>query len=176
LIELDFKPGAVDGSFGVYTESAVKLLQSWANLEQDGIVGPLTWEKLDPDDKSDPTLQEGSKGVAVRGLPRMLITRELEPGEIDGRFGPKTEAAVRAYQGARVGDFNAPISADHVYMYVHQTRWNRDKRRRARVARRARVRQARRGLGGRRAARPGRLIRPGSCVAQDLCSCATVGP
>ena len=27
---------------------------------------------------------------------------------------------------ARVGDFTAPISADHVYMYVHQTRWNRD--------------------------------------------------
>lgn len=27
---------------------------------------------------------------------------------------------------ARLGDFNAPISADHVYMYVHQTRWNRD--------------------------------------------------
>ena len=27
---------------------------------------------------------------------------------------------------ARVGEFNAPISADHVYMYVHQTRWNRD--------------------------------------------------
>jgi hypothetical protein len=26
----------------------------------------------------------------------------------------------------RVGDFTAPISADHVYMYVHQTRWNRD--------------------------------------------------
>jgi hypothetical protein len=26
----------------------------------------------------------------------------------------------------RVGDFTAPICADHVYMYVHQTRWNRD--------------------------------------------------
>jgi hypothetical protein len=26
----------------------------------------------------------------------------------------------------RVGNFTAPISADHVYMYVHQTRWNRD--------------------------------------------------
>ena len=26
----------------------------------------------------------------------------------------------------RVGDFTAPISADHVYMYIHQTRWNRD--------------------------------------------------
>ncbi len=32
----------------------------------------------------------------------------------------------RAEFVARVGDFTAPISADHVYMYVHQTRWNRD--------------------------------------------------
>lgn len=27
---------------------------------------------------------------------------------------------------ARVGDYTAPISADHVYMYLHQTRWNED--------------------------------------------------
>jgi hypothetical protein len=27
---------------------------------------------------------------------------------------------------ARVGDFTAPLSADHVYLYIHQTRWNRD--------------------------------------------------
>jgi hypothetical protein len=26
----------------------------------------------------------------------------------------------------RIGDFTAPLSADHVYMYVHQTRWRRD--------------------------------------------------
>jgi hypothetical protein len=26
----------------------------------------------------------------------------------------------------RVGDFTAPLSADHVYMYIHQTRWRRD--------------------------------------------------
>lgn len=98
LIELDFKPGAVDGIFGVYTESAVKLFQSWANLDQDGIVGPLTWEKLDLADKSDPTLRKGSKGVAVRGLQRMLLNRGYDVEEIDGRFGPKTEAAVKAYQ------------------------------------------------------------------------------
>jgi hypothetical protein len=35
-------------------------------------------------------------------------------------------AALRDVFIRRVGDFNAPISADHVYMYVHQTRWNRD--------------------------------------------------
>jgi peptidoglycan hydrolase-like protein with peptidoglycan-binding domain len=98
LIELDFKPGAVDGVFGVYTESAVKAFQNWASVDPDGIVGPITWEKLDLADKSDPTLQDGSKGVAVRGLQRMLTTRGFDPGEIDGRFGPKTKAAVNAFQ------------------------------------------------------------------------------
>jgi hypothetical protein len=32
----------------------------------------------------------------------------------------------RAEFVARVGDFTAPLSPDHVYMYIHQTRWNRD--------------------------------------------------
>ncbi len=27
---------------------------------------------------------------------------------------------------ARVGDYTAPLSADHVYMFLHQTRWNQD--------------------------------------------------
>jgi peptidoglycan hydrolase-like protein with peptidoglycan-binding domain len=98
LIELDFKPGAVDGVFGVYTESAVKMFQSWASVDQDGIVGPLTWEKLDLADKSDPELSESSKRVAVRGLQRMLLSRDYEVGEIDGVFGPKTKAAVNAFQ------------------------------------------------------------------------------
>ena len=99
LIELDFKPGAVDGVFGVLTESAVKSFQVWAMLASDGIVGPLTWEKLDDADKTDPTLKEGSKGVAVRGLQRRLIEAGYEL-EIDGKFGPATEAAVKAYQEA----------------------------------------------------------------------------
>ena len=59
----------------------------------------MTWEKLDLADKSDPTLRNGSKGVAVRGLQRMLMNRGYDvASEIDGRFGPKTEAAVKAYQ------------------------------------------------------------------------------
>lgn len=98
LIELGFKPGEPDGIFGVYTESAARSFQAWAQIQADGIVGPITWEKLDLADKSDPELRAGSEGVAVRGLQRMLITRGYEPGEIDGRFGPKTDAAVRAYQ------------------------------------------------------------------------------
>jgi peptidoglycan hydrolase-like protein with peptidoglycan-binding domain len=102
LIELDFKPGAVDGAFGIYTESAVRSFQTWATLTVDGVVGPLTWEKLDLADKGDPTLRSGSHGVAVRGLQRVLLGAGygVEAIEIDGRFGPETEAAVKALQEA----------------------------------------------------------------------------
>jgi peptidoglycan hydrolase-like protein with peptidoglycan-binding domain len=98
LIELDFKPGAVDGAFGVFTESAVKSFQKWAQLEADGIVGPATWAALDNADKSDPTLRSGSEGVAVRGLQRRLIDAGFGIDDVDGRFGPQTEAALRAFQ------------------------------------------------------------------------------
>lgn len=99
LIELDFKPGAVDGIFGIFTESAVRAFQTWATETADGIVGELTWQKLDEADKSDPTVKLGSEQVAVRGVQRRLIQLGFfDGGEIDGRFGPKTEAAVKAFQ------------------------------------------------------------------------------
>ncbi|HEY1539330.1 MAG TPA: peptidoglycan-binding protein [Solirubrobacteraceae bacterium] len=98
LIELDFKPGAVDGVFGVFTESAVRAFQTWATLTADGVVGELTWEKLDDANKDDPTLRSGSAEVAVRGVQRRLEQLGFDPGEIDGRFGAKTEAAVKQLQ------------------------------------------------------------------------------
>jgi peptidoglycan hydrolase-like protein with peptidoglycan-binding domain len=98
LIELDFKPGEVDGVFGVFTESAVKAFQKWSQTMSDGIVGAETWAKLDDADRSDPTLRDGTEGVAVRGLQRRLIDAGFGIDEIDGHFGPQTEAAVRAFQ------------------------------------------------------------------------------
>jgi peptidoglycan hydrolase-like protein with peptidoglycan-binding domain len=98
LIALAFKPGEVDGVFGVLTESAVKSFQSWATVTADGVVGPTTWEKLDDADKSDPVLRNGSRGIAVRGLERRLIAAGFGVDDVDGHFGAQTEAAVRAFQ------------------------------------------------------------------------------
>ena len=42
-----YDTGGVDGVFNSMTESAVKRLQSNHGLTADGIVGPMTWEKID---------------------------------------------------------------------------------------------------------------------------------
>jgi peptidoglycan hydrolase-like protein with peptidoglycan-binding domain len=47
LIELRFKPGDVDGVFGVLTESALKMFQSSLKMAADGVVDETTRERLD---------------------------------------------------------------------------------------------------------------------------------
>lgn len=53
-------------------------------------------------------LRSGS-GEDAANLQRMLKLKGFDPGEIDGVFGPKTEAALKALQTA------AGIEADGIY-------------------------------------------------------------
>lgn len=43
-------------------------------------------------------LKQGSKGEAVTALQKKLAAQGINPGPVDGVFGPKTEAAVKRYQ------------------------------------------------------------------------------
>src|SRR5207247_1157692 len=71
-----------------------------------GVVGPQTWQAL-PADPKTPRLARGANGASVTALQQGLKKYSAapgtatDPGPVDGDFGPKTESAVRAYQGER---------------------------------------------------------------------------
>lgn len=98
LKALGLQPGPIDGVFGKKTEDAVKAFQKLKGLEVDGIAGPITWLNIDEADQSEPLLRNGSKGLPVRRLQNRLKLAGFEIPEVNGRFGPKTEAAVRTLQ------------------------------------------------------------------------------
>ena len=90
---------AVDGIFGPQTESAVKAFQGSNGLAPDGIVGPATWPKLVVQ------VKKGSSGDAVRGVQEVIKFHDTSGGEappvqVDGIFGPRTDAWVRGFQSA----------------------------------------------------------------------------
>ena len=108
LKTLGQNPGTIDGVFGAQTEAAVRAFQQAKGITVDGVVGTITWRNIDEADQSEPVLQNGSAGLPVRRLQSRMSAFQSQPdggfpyvtGGVDGRFGPKTEAAVKVLQQA----------------------------------------------------------------------------
>jgi murein L,D-transpeptidase YcbB/YkuD len=95
----------IDGSFAATIEAVVRDFQQGKGLTIDGVVGPVTWAAL-PADPATPALSHGSSGASVSALQKGLKAYATQnpaadPGAIDGSFGPRTGAAVKAYQSDR---------------------------------------------------------------------------
>ena len=98
-----YPPGPIDGRYGPRTEQAVARFQAALGLEVDGIAGPLTLAALNrPSVVLYPGTGYAGHGAGrVRVLQRRLAGAGYAPGPIDGRYGPRTEQAVRRFQAAR---------------------------------------------------------------------------
>lgn len=89
---------AADGIFGPQTQAAVKSFQGSKGLAVDGIAGPNTWTAL----VQGHTVKMNSSGDAVRAAQHLLrYVYGYNDVAVDGVFGPKTRAAVRAFQTSR---------------------------------------------------------------------------
>lgn len=58
--------------------------------------GPAPWSGVLTDNL--PTLRKGAKGAYAMLVQRLMAAAGIDPGPIDGDFGPKTERAVMEYQ------------------------------------------------------------------------------
>ena len=87
----------VDGIFGSKTTAAVRDFQSNNGLSVDGIVGPNTWRTLLTLPQY-PILRLNFRGNYVRFLQKLLESKFIPVGTIDGIFGPDTESAVQTFQ------------------------------------------------------------------------------
>lgn len=127
----ELSPIEIDGIFGQATHEAVVEFQNLRGLVADGVIGAETWNQLYNtyysvfDSLVSPSvpypgtlLQNGSSGNSVAIIQRMLnVISVFFPSiprlNIDGRYGPATAGAVRAFQelfGLRIDGIVGPDS------------------------------------------------------------------
>lgn len=69
LVKLGYDPGTVDGFDGPHTQKAVKAFQETAGIGADGIVGPVTREKLAEALRAIEHRAEDTSGAAPNDAP-----------------------------------------------------------------------------------------------------------
>ena len=85
-------PVAIDGIFGTATRDRVVAFQTARGITADGVVRDATWSRLIV------SLEQGSRGEAVKVVQRQLNQKRSAGLDVTGRFGAATVAAVKAFQ------------------------------------------------------------------------------
>ena len=107
LISLGYLAGSATGRVDNITEQAILAFQKRNNLDDDGIAGPCTLEKMYSNSARSAssvvgvigtTLKRGDEGAGVRALQTRLKKLGYLSGAVDGSYGAATEEAIRAFQ------------------------------------------------------------------------------
>lgn len=102
LKKLGYAPGTADGYYGNKTKSAIAAFQQDCGLNKTGVMDQNTLNALDERSgglRAFIGISKGSSGNQVRYMQMDLIGLGYLTDTADGKYGPKTEAAIRSFQG-----------------------------------------------------------------------------
>jgi peptidoglycan L-alanyl-D-glutamate endopeptidase CwlK len=94
-----FNPGSPDGDFGLGTEAAVIAFQKSEDLKPDGVVGPLTLDKL-----GIPSGPPSAPGVDVTAKVTATQVSRMFPQTPLGNIGTNLPFVLQAMHNANLGD------------------------------------------------------------------------
>lgn len=115
LLYFYIQQSAVDGNYGPGTTQGVRDFQFLNNMVVDGVAGPITLKKMD-ELITTILVQRGDTGSLVRRIQNQLNEQdEVNISiDVDGSYGPETEAAVVEFQEAtkqqRVDGIAGPVT------------------------------------------------------------------
>lgn len=98
LAELGFFAGESTGFYGPLTEEAVMRYQESQGLLADGVAGPETLGTLAPEPVAPRRSGLALDGEQLQILQAKLASLDFYLGEIDGIYGPQSEAAINSFQ------------------------------------------------------------------------------
>lgn len=101
LYERGLYTGTIDGIRGPETDAAIRRFQARRSLAVDGIPGPRTRRALGPLGRhvlGSRPLKRGMVGFDVSAVQFLVAWHGFASGELDGRFGPRLDRAVRRFQ------------------------------------------------------------------------------
>jgi len=108
LSSLGHDVGPADGVFGPKTLAGLRQFQERQGLNPDGVIGSETRNAIHRVadsipaaavlDESGRVLRPGARGTDVAQLQRVLALAGYDPGGADGILGPRTQAAIEAFQ------------------------------------------------------------------------------
>jgi len=90
-----YNPGEVDGAFGLRTRNAIVKFQKDTGLAETRFADKETWAKLNAF-KDNQLVVENQLNVSL--IQEALIKAEFDPGTVDGKLGPKSIRAIKAFQ------------------------------------------------------------------------------